>query len=649
MTIGECFWYALPGQRAGDPGYFLFRRRFTAGEGDAPRCIMVSADNRYKLYLDGEFVGCGPCRSDLLHYDYDEYALEPGPGEHVLAVEVLVWRGGWRTSAAPWSEVRAGGGLLVAGGGLELPHGWKCSADPGRRSLEWDEAWSCPDLVPAPPMEAVDFNVHDSRWKSSEFDDSAWCEPVMLGEAVFAARNPTDPATPWLLRKRPIGFMRREQTSLPPGCPLPGELPAGKQMVRLDLGENRTSMIHLAGIGGGGTIRLSYAETANVPGYGDRLTVPEGRAWKFDSFWYRPGRFVTLEAELAEPCRITGFLADFISYDFGPWRTYSNPEHPRLEELYRVAVHTARCCAHETFEDCPYWEQLQYAGDTRVQALVSYLATGNGSLGRHAIGQFDASRLPCGLTQSRCPSAFPQVIPGFSLIWILSIQDYRNCFPDDADWIGGLSDGVRSVLDYFERLRRPDGLIGHPGFWDFTDWTDCWPGGRSCRDADEPETILNLFYVLACRAAYGMYGEAEFARRAERTRSAVLDCCLNPERRLLRDVPGREWYSVHANALGILAGCFNSAFEASERLLNEPSLVQCSLYFKFYELEAMRLAGNRRGFLRVLDAWTPMLEAGCTTFPEIPAENARSKCHGWSASPAYELLRGIPEERSFVG
>ena len=86
--------------------------------------------------------------------------------------------------------------------------------------------------------------------------------------------------------------------------------------------------------------------------------------------------------------------------------------------MMEVGWHTARLCAHETYMDCPYYEQLQYAGDTRIQALVSFFMTGDGRLARQAINALDGSRTPEGLTFSRAPSRLPQYIPPFSLWWI---------------------------------------------------------------------------------------------------------------------------------------------------------------------------------------------------------------------------------------
>jgi len=58
-----------------------------------------------------------------------------------------------------------------------------------------------------------------------------------------------------------------------------------------------------------------------------------------------------------------------------------------LKDKRSVGWRTARLCAHETYMDCPYYEQLQYVGDTRVQCLVSLFDSGDARLMRNAIEQ----------------------------------------------------------------------------------------------------------------------------------------------------------------------------------------------------------------------------------------------------------------------
>ena len=57
-------WSELPGETTS-----LFRREFVLGKHTDAR-FAVSADHRYRLYLDGVFIGAGPCRNDLKHYRY---------------------------------------------------------------------------------------------------------------------------------------------------------------------------------------------------------------------------------------------------------------------------------------------------------------------------------------------------------------------------------------------------------------------------------------------------------------------------------------------------------------------------------------------------------------------------------------------------
>ena len=53
--------------------------------------IFISADSRYKLYINGILAEIGPCKGDRFIWCYDEVELASylRVGENVLAVEVL--------------------------------------------------------------------------------------------------------------------------------------------------------------------------------------------------------------------------------------------------------------------------------------------------------------------------------------------------------------------------------------------------------------------------------------------------------------------------------------------------------------------------------------------------------------------------------
>ena len=74
--------------------------------------------------------------------------------------------------------------------------------------------------------------------------------------------------------------------------------------------------------------------------------------------------------------------------------------------------------------------------------------------------------------------------------------------------------------------------------------------------------------------------------------------------------------------------------------VQDQTLIQPTLYFSFYLLEALRKTGNRQLFLPLLAPWRRLVEMGYTTFPEVPSPSSRSECHGWSCAPVYALLQG---------
>ena len=127
---------------------------------------------------------------------------------------------------------------------------------------------------------------------------------------------------------------------------------------------------------------------------------------------------------------------------------------PGLDKIWEITWRTARLDAHETYMDTPYYEQLQYVGDTRIQALISYTVGGDDRLAPPGSRSLRPFALPEGLTRSRYPSSLPQNIPPFSLLWIGMLHDWWMYRPDPAPVRASLP-GTRAVLGWFIQHERP--------------------------------------------------------------------------------------------------------------------------------------------------------------------------------------------------
>src|SRR5271165_1306132 len=188
----------------------------------------------------------------------------------------------------------------------------------------------------------------------------------------------------------------------------------------------------------------------------------------FMTLWWRVWRYLELDIETAdEPLQLNSMRAYFTAYPFTEQAQFQSSD-AQLSQIWELCWRSARLDAHETYMDTPYWEQLQYVGDTRIQALISYGVTGDDRLARQAMEAYRNSLIPEGLTQSRYPSSLTQIIPPFSLLWIGMLHDFWEYRGDEA-FVSSLLPGTRGVLDWFAARQRPDGLLGRIEWWPLVD------------------------------------------------------------------------------------------------------------------------------------------------------------------------------------
>jgi hypothetical protein len=393
-------------------------------------------------------------------------------------------------------------------------------------------------------------------------------------------------------------------------------------------------------------------ETAGkqIMGIRDRYISDGGVSRVYSPLHYRTFRYIALDIETGPETLVIDSLGSvFTGYPFRELAGFASDD-AGLKKIWETGWRTARLCAMDTYMDCPYYEQLQYVGDTRIQALVSLYVSGDDRLMRKSIEDISHSFIPEGLTQSRYPSRDLQVIPTFSLWWVCMLHDYYMHQKDD-DYIRGHLNGVENVLRWYASKLDKEGMLGPLSWWQFVDWS--WPWVDSIRVGGVPpgasrggSSIISLQYAYTLRLAAALmktYGResqaAEYAAAADRICRETYRRCFDKSRGLMADTPEKNSFSQHANILAILTDALPEKEQVGllDKVMTDKSLTQATYYFKFYLFEAMRKAGTGNRFLGQLKPWYDMLDIGLTTFAENP-EPTRSDCHAWSASPVYELL-----------
>jgi alpha-L-rhamnosidase len=678
-------WILHPTASATAYGVFHFRRTVELPQQPQEFIVHVSADNRYRLFVNGTPVSAGPARGDLRNWRYETVDLAPflKAGASTLAAEVYNFG-----EHRPVAQISFHTAFILQGNGpqeaiVNTNNRWKVIQNPAYRPIHVATKMVRGYYV-AGPTDSLTAALYPWGWEQPQYEDSGWLTPRDIsygGQGVPLGINDYAANSAWLLVPSPIPPMEQKPERLaevvrtsgikPAGGFLQGKAPLtvpARSTVSLLLDQSHLTMgypeLTVSG-GKGSSIKITYAEALlddqnrkgnrdvtegkRIFGYYDVFLPDGGQGRLFRPLWIRTYRFVQLDVTTGEePLQLEDYRGVFTAYPFERRASFRSPD-ATLGRIWDVGWRTARLCALETYMDCPYYEQLQYIGDTRVQALISLYVSGDDRLMRNAIEQFDDSRLPEGLTLSRYPSNIIQLHPGFSLLWVAMVHDYHRHRSDSA-FTAQYLPGIESVLGWFERRLDPqNGLLGYLPWVNYVDAAPGFEAGAPPGTREGQSALNNLLFAYALdRAAelaafHGQPGQAAHYRKlAAGTKEAVVRTCYSPERKLFAETPAQQVWTQHTNIMAVLTDALPEAEQPAllQRVLEDERLIPAQIYFKFYLVQALKKAGMGDWYLANMQPWENMLADGLTTFAEI-AEEARSDCHAWSASPSYDLLATV--------
>lgn len=751
-----------------DVRIIYFRKNFEIAEENLTKSdtIRISADSRYKLYVNGTFVQEGPQKAlDIKSWFVDSADIAPflHAGKNAIAVEVLRFPAPNFSSSHPKSNdsllrtpvanlyvedtngspdprVPRDSSLVTVGG----KSGWKCSVC-REIAVVGENARPAPIHV----QEHVKATGKYAGWKLPAYDDSEWTDakpylffdislsdaPANLVPRMIPAQRHTekyfeealclrDPAAAESHIDEKIkamavsaGYSDAEANAaarvMNPMLPVLDDdvllhswngllqdkkcltiPPHTKQIVEISAGVEECGYLEYAFCGGSGaSVETLCSEAYALPGQGAHMPGSQAAPVKgdrtdfahqalfghtsvykvagygtkelpesYEPYWFRTFRFIRLTIETGEePLTILNFSYRETGYPLDV-KTRVSASDPTFSGIWDISVRTLERCMHETYFDCPFYEQLQYAMDSRSEILFTYCTSGDDRLARQAMEAFRRSQRPDGMTNSDAPTFKSNVIPAFSIYYLMMVYDHMMYFGDKA-LVKEHLPAIDAILAHFERHLMPNGLVGHLGgplmrerYWSFIDWTAEWKETAGVPTAiykgTRSLTVESLLYIYGLMHAAelcdfaGRKGLAEeYRERAEAVKKAVNESCWGTYRgedqkeyRLLQDGAGVDEFSVHTQVFAILTGLV-SPEEGKELLhatVGRNGIPQSSVAFMFYLFRAFEITGLYAETDSQWNLWRRMLKNHLSTCVENGTDE-RSDCHAWASLICYEL------------
>lgn len=680
------------------PKIVYFRRLVDINGDVASFNVDVSADSRYRLYVNGRSVCVGPCKGDDMVWFHENVDLKPYlvPGKNVIAAIVLRYPTDQKYNHSVWRTSTPGfymDGAIAYACGENVP--FRADAEFKTRISRNIE------LVSENPFhgflyvnEIASGDPALAGWLGADYDDSAWAgakpySVFQMSKAVSPASATARPIP--LLYEQPLNFAgvmavrasahaESEWLAFATGRASIEIAANSEEIVEINADHLTTGYLELRMAGGAGAqidilcsesyyqpvaegqwrgVKTDRTDSVNghLEGYTDKYTVagfgtdcaPE----TYEPFWFRALRFVQLKITTGDsPVKLVSFSYRETGYPLNVISSASASDES-FKGIWDISLNSLRRCMHETYEDCPFYEQLQYAMDTRSQILFTYMLGMDDRMARKTIDDFHRARRPDGMINCCYPSYGPNIIPGFSIYYILMIHDHMMYF-GDTELVKRYFSTVDGILSYFGRcldqrglVEKIGGILGRHHYWSYVDWAPQWDKTVGVPDAilEGPITMESLLYVFGLNAAAELAEyigredvAAEYRQRAASVKAAIRKYCIGANG-LIQDGPGLDKYSQHCQVFGVLTDFADETESRAmmEAVLTDKSLAQCSVSFAFYMFRALEKAGMYDRTQPLWDPWREMLANHLTSCVEN-ATDGRSDCHAWGSIILYELL-----------
>lgn len=616
--------------------HFLFRRSFSFKENGKPVILRITADDYYKLQINGKIVGQGPAQGYYFCYYWNEYDIGGllKNGENEIVIDLYYH--GLVCRAYNSGDNRIG---LIA----EAYQGGECI-------LFTDRDWEYADYSAYGKSRVTGADT----FFSENFDSRAvllWRRCDSIGTDYTFSPKPFP--TVCRYRKKAV----REET-----------LDDGS--VFYDFGQEITAMLEIEAEGkSGDSVRILCGEEAigtevrfklrcNCD-YEESWILSDGHS-RHEQYDYKGFRYVKLipNGNISE----ISLTAVVRHYPFDDGHCVLKTDNKNLGAIFELCKNSVKYGSQEVYVDCPTREKGQYSGDLLVTGSAHMILTDDGEMFKKALDNLMQSVKYSETLLAVSPGSYLQEIADYSLIFpILALRYYK--FSGDGDYLHENFEICKRIINGFMNYGREDGLLcGVEDKWNLVDWPANLRDGYDFMldPPDEaPHNVLNAFYI-GCVLLTEKIAEilsVPYEKRSIELVESFHKEFYDSENKIYTDCKSTDHAALHSNVLPVYFGfAREEAIDGIYNIIKEKGL-SCGVYMSYYVLKALCKMGRYEDALSLIlskgeHSWLNMISEGATTCFEAWGKEQKhntSLCHPWASSPIIVLAEDILPNMPWVG
>lgn len=588
--------------------HILFRRKFLAEAGKKTD-IYISADDYYKLYINGNFVCQGPAPGYPFHYYYNKVEITDYIKEGINVIAVHTYYQGFINRVWVSGDDRHGLILDIEQEGaviLSSDESFLCAYHEGFEQLG-KAGYSTQFL------ERYRSGSRQEGFQKIEYDDNGW-------EKAWTRKN-----VDYTLVEQPSKMLVFEDIK-----PI---LTWDENGVTADFGSNYVGYLYAEATGTAGDCIeiLSGQELTEDGGVRWELRcnckykeewILSGSADVLNQFDYKSFRYVRLN--IPEGCRVKNICLKARHYPF-ELKAVPVYDDKELDEIWNLCVHSIKYGVQEVIQDCMDREKGNYLGDGCYSALTHYVLTGDASMLKKLLDDsLRSSFVNQGLMTCVACSCMQEIAEYPLMIYHMLLRYYE--FSGDLDYLSGHYTELCRILDFYkEQYALENGLLCNLDKWCVVEWPENYRDGYAA-DIEEGKvctdlhSVINAHYIgaLKCMNRIAELTGHEKYCDVESVIEAFFAIFYDRERKLFRDKADCEHISLISNVFPLMYGIYPEA-ETEESILGlieEKGFTTVMLFGAYPILEGLRRTGRKEIMYRYLKdegAWKRMLREGATT------------------------------------